>query len=234
MKLMKTTKILGHILFWLSIISVLPAFMVCCEVGEVDFFDILGAVRYSWVMWLFIPIGVCSILIAVVLKSKNLGYKKNIISGCISIALLFLFGSYFLLFAHVVTYDEKPIMAAEEKAQVSLPDNIKIASHANDDGKFLITYAKLLDESEKASFEAEISNNEKWSGTLDNRFRGEAPDIISYEAYTFDYFVFYNATLGEYNTFPKAAGSYECVLIAYDKEVGRILIIDEFTLTTTK
>ena len=234
MKLMKTTKILGHILFWLSIISLLPAFMVCCAVGEVDFFDILGAVRYSWVMWLFIPIGVCSILIAVILKSKNLGYKKNIISGCISITLLFLFGSYFLLFAHVVTYDEKPIIAVEEKASISLPDDIKIASNAKGENKFSITYAKLLNESEKASFEAEISVNSKWSDTLDNRFRGEAPDIISYEAYTFDYFVFYNATLGEYNTFPKAAGSYECVLIAYDKEVGRILIIDEFILTTTK
>ncbi len=231
---MKTTKILGHILFWLSIISVLPAFIVCCEVGEIDFFDILGAVRYSWVMWLFIPIGICSIVIALVLKSQNQGYKKNIISGCISIALLFLFGSYFLLFAGVVTYDEKPIIAAEEKAQVSLPDNLRIASHANDDGKFSITYAKLLDESEKASFEAEITVNQKWSNTLDSDFQTTAPDIISYEAYTFDYFVFYNATLGEYNTFPKMAGSYECVLVAYDKEVGRILIIDEFTLTTAK
>ena len=185
-------------------------------------------------MWLFIPIGVCSILIAVILKSKNLGYKKNIVSGCISITLLFLFGSYFLLFAGVVTYDEKPIIAAEEKAQVSLPDNIKIASQAKDDGKFSITYAKLLDEDEKISFEAEISVNSKWSDTLVSDFLTTAPDIISYEAYTFDYFVFYNATLGEYNTFPKMAGSYECVLVAYDKEVGRILIIDEFTLTTAK
>ena len=225
---------LGWVIFWGCFLSIPLSFSMVCKVGEVEIFSAPGLVRYSWVMWLFIPIGVCSILIAVVLKSKNLGYKKNIISGCISIALLFLFGSYFLLFAHVVTYDEKPIIAAEEKAQVSLPDNIKIASHANDDGKFLITYAKLLDESEKASFEAEISVNSKWSDTLDNRFRGEAPGIISYEAYTFDYFVFYNATLGEYNTFPKAAGSYECVLIAYDKEVGRILIIDEFILTTTK
>ena len=231
---MKLMKMLGWVIFWGCFLSIPLSFSIVCKVGEVEIFSAPGLVRYSWVMWLFIPIGVCSILIAVILKSKNLGYKKNIISGCISIALLFLFGSYFLLFAHVVTYDEKPIIAAEEKAQVSLPDNIKIASHANDDGKFLITYAKLLDESEKASFEAEISVNSKWSDTLDNRFRGEAPDIISYEAYTFDYFVFYNATLGEYNTFPKAAGSYECVLIADDKEVGRILIIDEFILTKTK
>ena len=225
---------LGWVIFWGCFLSIPLSFSMVCKVGEVEIFSAPGLVRYSWIMWLFIPIGVCSILIAVILKSQNQGYRKNIVSGCISIALLFLFGSYFLLFARVVTYDEKPIIAAEEKAQVSLPDNIKIASHANDDGKFLITYAKLLDESEKASFEVEISNNEKWSDTLDNRFRGEAPGIISYEAYTFDYFVFYNATLGEYNTFPKAAGSYECVLIAYDKEVGRILIIDEFILTTTK
>ncbi len=231
---MKLMKMLGWVIFWGCFLSIPLSFSMVCKVGEVEIFSAPGLVRYSWVMWLFIPIGVCSILIAVILKSKNLGYKKNIISGCISIALLFLFGSYFILFAHVVTYDEKPIIAAEEKASISLPDDIKIASHAKGENKFSITYAKLLDESEKASFEAEISVNSKWSDTLDNRFRGEAPDIISYEAYTFDYFVFYNATLGEYNTFPKAAGSYECVLIAYDKEVGRILIIDEFILTTTK
>ncbi len=231
---MKLMKMLGWVIFWGCFLSIPLSFSMVCKVGEVEIFSAPGLVRYSWVMWLFIPIGVCSILIAVILKSKNLGYKKNIISGCISIALLFLFGSYFLLFAHVVTYDEKPIIAAEEKASISLPDDIKIASNAKGENKFSITYAKLLDESEKASFEAEISVNSKWSDTLDNRFRGEAPGIISYEAYTFDYFVFYNATLGEYNTFPKAAGSYECVLIAYDKEVGRILIIDEFILTTTK
>lgn len=231
---MKTTRILGGILFWLSIISVLPAFIVCCEIGEIDFFDILGAVRYSWIMLLFIPIGVCSIVIAAILKDQNQGYKKNIVSGCISIVLLSLFGSYCFLFAGVVTYDDKPIIAAEEKAQVSLPDNLKIASHANGDGKFLITYAKLLEQEEKASFEAEITVNEKWSDTLDSDFRVKAPDIISYEAYTFDYFVFYNATLREYNVFPQSTGSYECILIAYDCEVGRIMIIDEFVFDTTK
>lgn len=231
---MKLMKILGWALFWICFISIPLSFSILCEVGEVEIFAAAGLVRYSWIMWLFIPIGICSIVIALVLKSQNQGYKKNIISGCISIALLFLFGSYFLLFAGVVTYDEKPIIAAEEKAQVSLPDNIKIASQAKDDGKFSITYAKLLDESEKASFKAEISVNSKWSDTLDAGFLTTAPDIIPYEAYTFDYFVLYNATLHEYNTFPQSSGSYDCILIAYDCEVGRIMIIDEFIFDTTK
>ena len=231
---MKLMKISGWVIFWICFISIPLSFRIICEVGEVEIFAAAGLVRYSWIMLLFIPIGICSIVISAILKSQNQGYKKNIVSGCISIALLSLFGSFCLLFASKVTYDAEPIIAAEAKAQISLPGDVKIASHANDDGKFLITYAKLLDQDEKTSFEAEITVNQKWSNTLDSDFQTTAPDIISYEAYTFDYFVFYNATLHEYNTFPQSSGSYECILIAYDCDVGRIMIIDEFILDTTK
>ena len=120
---MKLMKMLGWVIFWGCFLSIPLSFSMVCKVGEVEIFSAPGLVRYSWVMWLFIPIGVCSILIAVVLKSKNLGYKKNIISGCISITLLFLFGSYFLLFAHVVTYDEKPIIYLYSPIRISAVRN---------------------------------------------------------------------------------------------------------------
>ena len=76
---MKTVRILSNILFWITLISPMAAFVLASVVGEVNIFGVAGIVRYSWVMLFFIPLGVLSILIGNKLKKSNQNYKKNYI-----------------------------------------------------------------------------------------------------------------------------------------------------------
>ena len=53
--------------------------------------------------------------------------------------------------------------------------------------------------------------------------------MTKYEVKLFDYFIFYNITNGEYNTYP-VDGEYECVFIAYDSDLQRLIIIDNYII----
>ena len=90
----KKRKTLGNILFVLALLSPMVSFILSSRIGEVEIFGMAGMLKYTWVMWLFIPICVLSILIGIQLKKNNQGYKKNLIVGCICLVPLVLFGSY--------------------------------------------------------------------------------------------------------------------------------------------
>ena len=73
---MKKYRVLGNLLFWMTLISPLFSFQIVCLLGEVDIFQTSGMIRYTWVMLFFIPIGILSILIGIKLKKNKQNYKK--------------------------------------------------------------------------------------------------------------------------------------------------------------
>lgn len=52
---MKKIKIIANILFWITLVSPMVSFSLASIIGEADIFGVAGIVRYSWVMWFFIP-----------------------------------------------------------------------------------------------------------------------------------------------------------------------------------
>lgn len=99
----------------MTLISPLFSFQTVCLLGEVDIFQTPGMIRYTWVMLLFIPIGILSILIGIKLKKNKQNYKKNFIAAFICIPLLLIFGSYRLIFKNVVSYDVNKVSTIEKK-----------------------------------------------------------------------------------------------------------------------
>ena len=91
---MKKEKVLGNILFWMTLISPMISFSLASMIGEAEIFGVAGIIRYSWLMILFIPVGILSILIGLKLKKGKQEYKKNIIVAVIVLPLLAIFGSY--------------------------------------------------------------------------------------------------------------------------------------------
>ena len=53
--------------------------------------------------------------------------------------------------------------------------------------------------------------------------------FLNYKLYHFDYFVFYNVTLDEYNSYPND-GEYKIIFIAYDNEMQKLLILDDLII----
>ena len=77
---MKKEKVLGNILFWMTLISPMISFSLASMIGEAEIFGVAGIIRYSWLMILFIPVGILSILIGLQLKKNKQKYKNNVLT----------------------------------------------------------------------------------------------------------------------------------------------------------
>ncbi|MGM9899282.1 MAG: hypothetical protein ACI32E_01725 [Bacilli bacterium] len=220
-------KILGNIFFWTTLISPIVSFSLACIIGETDIFGVAGIIRYSWVMLLFIPIGIISIIIGLELKNSKQKYKKNFVISLICLPLLVIFGSYRFIFNNFVSYDVNEILIIEEKINFDIPDVIKVATNKLD--LYNISYVKIIDSESKDCFEQEIRNKKLWQKELKPEIRGLLPLDIQYESKTFDFFLFFNITSEEYNKLP-SSGQYECIFIAYDNDLQRLLILSDYEI----
>lgn len=157
---MNKKRILGNILFWTTLISPIVSFSIASMIGEANIFGVAGIIRYSWVMLLFIPIGILSILIGFKLKNSTQKYKKNFVVSFICLPLLIIFGSYRFIFNSVVSYDVNEISIIEEKINFEIPRDIKVATNKLD--LYDISYLKILNSESKDMFEQEVENNQLW------------------------------------------------------------------------
>ncbi|MDY2889700.1 MAG: hypothetical protein SOU19_09100 [Candidatus Caccosoma sp.] len=220
---MKKEKTLGNILFWITLFSPIISFSLASRIGEANIFGVAGIVRYSWLMILFIPIGILSISIGFKLKKAKQKYKKNLIIAFVCIPLLIIFGSYRIIFNNIISYDTNIVLTIKNEAKITLPNEIKVATIKFD--LYDISYVKIIDNECKETFEQEIKHNTLWKSKLNLEIKNLLPLDIQYESNTFDYFVFYNITSNEYNTF-SLSGQYECIFIAYDSDLQRLIILN--------
>lgn len=73
---MKRINILGRTLFCATLISPILSFVLASVIGEANIFGVAGIVRYSWIMFLFVPFGILSIIVGLKLKNGSQNYKK--------------------------------------------------------------------------------------------------------------------------------------------------------------
>lgn len=224
---MKKEEFFGDILFLLTLISPFVSLVIISIFGEPEIFSALGMTRYIWIMLLFIPIGVLSILIGLKLKKGKQEYKKNIIVAVIVLPLLIIFGSYRFIFNSNISYDINNVLTIEDKIDIELPDEIKVATNKLD--LYNISYVKIIDNECKDAFEKEIESTSLWKNELNYGIKNLLPLDIQYESETFDYFVFYNITSSEYNMVP-LSGQYECIFIAYDCDLQRLIILNDYKI----
>ena len=224
---MEKNKIISRILFWATIISPIISFSLACLIGEVHIFGVAGIIRYSWIMWLFIPIGLLSIWFGIKLKKNNSKYMKNIIVAITCIILILIFGSYRFIFNNL-SYDDSKVKTIENEIKLDLPDKVKIATNKFD---YNVSYLKIIDEESRKIFEYDIETNVLWQKQLSSNIKSLLPFDIQYEIEKFDCFIFYNCTNDEYNQYPQH-GEYECIFIAYDYEFQRLIILDDFQIVS--
>lgn len=224
---MKGFKVIGNILFWATLAAPMLSFALVCTVGEVEIFGIAGILRYSWLMWLFIPVGVLSFVVGHMLKKRGEKYKKNYIIVFICLPLLVIFGSYRFIFTQV-SYDAVNIASIEKIVNVEIPDDIKSATEKTK--SYTVTYLKVANKRSNSEFEKTVKENSLWQDKLSSNIKGILPINIQVELVNFDYFIFYNFTSEEYNTYP-LEGKSVCLFVAYDYELKRLVILEDYTVT---
>lgn len=221
-------KIFSFVIFLLTILSFPISFAISCIVGEADIFDIYGIIYYMWISLLFIPIGILSLIIGFMLKKRNMSYRKNFIAAFICIPLLLLMGIYGIIARSYISVNMREVQITEEKINVSFPENMKVFT---DYGvQCTITRTKILDESEKKDFEYYIMSNDKWTQSLKTTIKNSTPEMIQLDLQFYDFYLFYNTTLDEYNVYPTQKGEYNCILVAYNSERSHIIIVKDYTL----
>lgn len=221
---MKNNKLISNILLLLTIVFLPVSFSITCLVGEVDIFSIAGIIRYSWIMYLGIPIGALTLLFGFLQKKAGQNYIHLIIVAGICIPLMVIFGSYRFIFREV-SFDVSNVQAIEEKINFELPDNVKAATH-NFSG-YDVSYVKILDQKEANQFASRIRADKRWQSRLSYENKGMLPFDIQFEIDLFDYFLLYDMKSGQYNICPDT-DEYRCVFVAYDRELQRLLILDDY------
>ena len=84
----------------------------------------------------------------------------------------------------------------------------------------------------RSKFEKDIESDSRWVEELGTKIEQILPISIEVKIQGFDRFLFYNITTAEYNVYP-TDGEHDCLLVAYDYDLQRIVILDDWTIVQT-
>lgn len=219
--------VISVLLFVLSVCSLFLALFVAAGMtGENGIMD-----ENVWVLFLFIPIPISSIVFGYYLMNKGYKYKKNIIAGFIMAPLLFIYGSFSFAFWNVYSHSDEPILNAEQMMDIDIPTHSSIntrdwSNEEQSSHRGYIHYASdIYFEDEVADeFEEDLPNDPKWITQIPNDMVG----ITSYfcDSQTSDYYLIYNKDTNEFNKLPSESGTYVFINILYDAENNSMQLIE--------
>lgn len=209
------------------IFILLISFITACEIGDVDVFGIAGMIRYSWVMYLFIPIYILIIFYCFKLKKNKIKYKLKLSVSFICVFLLCIFGSYRFIFPQI--YDDSYVSVVLEKVNIELPENTKIITEKYNE--YTLSNIKLIDLEEKSNFEDEIKTDDRWYEVISSQLIGALPIFLQYDLHLFDYYLTYEETKGIYGSNFDASGDYSIILLAYNISLSKLMVISDLEIS---
>lgn len=220
----KFLKILTSVFCVLSILALPVSFIVMCETGDTDCLGIAEMLKYSWIMWLFIPIPAILFILAIITKKENRYYFLNIVVAIVAFILIGIFGSYGLMFSSYFSYDTDIVIAVEEKTGVDFPDNIEVSNLYQ--GDYVETRIKIIDTDEREIFEHMMRENKLFISSQDEDFFAFLPSDFEMLAYggVYEYILFYNVTEQKYNVCPTDENC-EYFFILYNSYVPELVIV---------
>ena len=226
MKNIGVIKKLSNIFLILTFCCQLLGLLVMSFLGDVNTFSSAGFLRYTWIMWLFLPIPIITFILALLLKKNNQKYVFRIVVAIIVTFLLFVFGSYRFLFNSVLSYDPRLVDAVEEKMGLDLPESIEVG--AMDRGNCLEICVKITDDKERQEFERKISNEQMWTSDLNNGIGYLLPPDyqMRYKNGSYEYVIFYNVTENKFNEYPTNENC-EYIFVLYDTDNCVMVIIQQ-------
>lgn len=188
-----------------------------------------GFSKDAWVIWLWLPIPILSVVLGI--KYRDAGFKcnENIIVGLIVGALLLINGSFCLF--PTFTEDYSKIYEYQDIIGVQLPNDgtLQIQDWGTyfDENKTEYTIINAYyDEENAMTFVNGIENSSNWilSEDIKPYLKIFIPSTLVSDSDA--YYSIYNSTVDEYNTIPKSpgTGAYEIYAMKYDKSDKKLEI----------
>jgi hypothetical protein len=230
---MKKNALLNGLVCAVPLIVLPVSFSVMAGLGRPDIFGVGGLVRYSWVMWFFLPVLFFPIFWGVRCKKHFTPYKRYFVVSIISILLVLVFGSFRFAFSDMIDYSTDSISYIEGFADVYIPDDVKMVTEHMENVQgfdpYYISYILLTDPAQVSTFEREVQRDTRWVEQLPTSVKGLLPSFHQMEIEPFDYFLFYNLTTDTYNTFPTSDYN-NCIFIAYDSQRQCLYVIHDLVV----
>ena len=226
------SSIIQRIIIAINIFILPISFTICIFVGEVEVFDVAGMIRYIWIMLLFIPIPLFSFLLGLYLrKNKRLEFRTMIFVSIICLILLSIIGSYRFIFSDIIYYDDSNIEIIEQKLSIDLPSNLEITNEKYDD--YVLIHAQIKDIEEKKLFENRLLCNEYWYDYINSTIKGELPSS-QHTLQHCDYYLIFNETTNSFTYDSFVEGQYDLIIIGYDINKSRFIIISDYVINIVK
>lgn len=214
----------ANLFFILSLILLpLTAFLLNAEESSGTF-----ALPNMWKLYFLLPVPIISVMLGALLIRKGERGLKNIVIGVIVACLLLLYGSFSFIFAD--TYNTNPeeiLEQVEQTIQMDLPSCHGVITYSSfEESKNspfgYINSIHFVDD-EVIDFETTLLTDTRWKTEMSSVYIGLLP--TSKSTFAEDYFVLYNIDTQQYNTYPKADGTYKFIYLTYDTEKNVMDII---------
>ncbi len=211
-----------------SLLSVFAGLIVASVMAAVagDVFDVT---EYLWVMFLFLPIPIFSVVLGLVLKRKGMKYKKNIIVGIIMCCTLCLYGSFTSSFTDM----NSALITVKDEMNVDLPIYNSYMIITSVAPKNVATMKNFSIAEMSFSFDDTVT----FYNSLDERWLSEFPEefeeifAVDEREYMADFCLLYNVDTKEYNTVPAKGGEYDMILLMFSKYTGYLHIVNYRLIT---
>lgn len=210
----------------LSILAPIIGFTIVSELGEINIFNGLGSIRYSWIIYFFAVFPITCLIFGIYFARKRRACVRFFIIPIISLVFITAFGS--MRFMRQINTGTDGIVKIEEKFSIDLPDDLDALTDIGFDGETII-YAKVLNSSQKEQFESTLAEHPLWKDSLNNAMKLTFPFSVDHLLESSDYFIYYNETSGLYNTFQEE-GTYTLTIIGYNVSLGRIIIVTDYEI----
>ena len=224
------------LLFWLSIASLFIGIKFADFLSQIT--NDLTECKYMWVLLLFLPIPIASVMLGI--KYKRIGYscKKNIIGGAIMIFFLCIY-SYFTVFyfAHrdYLFDDYSYLNQLEEKIQFDFPNQGKIFTSKLE--KIVMPSYQIIatskvefnNQEEIKDLEKRIQDSNIWTNHNTTILQSIEPTIYIEKDDKNIYYLIYIEDFGALNEIPTQTGTYKSFCFMYDMDQN-ILNIYEYYL----
>ena len=215
------------VLFFLSIASIFGSLIAMAILTEINHFFIGN----TWVLFLFTPISIASIVVGIILKKKGKKYKKNIVVGIIITVILCIYGSFTFIFAGLYTHDDAPVLRVERLLHIDIPEYEQIntmdwtkGTQSTSRGYIYWTSDVYFKEEAVEEFEQRLSYDYKWIDVIPNELVGITSAFCDNRNY--DYFLIYNVDTGEFNSLPSSSGKFRFINVMYNCKSNAMMIVE--------
>ncbi len=224
------------LLFWLSIASLFIGINLSNYLSQIT--NDLTEYKYMWVLLLFLPIPIASIVFGK--KYKKMGYscKKNIVGGAIMTFLLCIY-SYFTIFyfAHkdYLFDDYSYLTKLEEKIHFDFPKQGKIFTSKLE--KIIMPSYQMIatstvefhNQEEIRDLEKRIQSSNMWTNYNTTILQSIEPTIYIERDNNDIYYLIYIENFDTVNEIPPQSGEYKTFCFMYDMNEN-VLNIYEYYL----